>query len=61
LDTKEGKMGMINIENLIRSNQVNIINRIIHSDFEWWNYIGIYWVYIVNMVYTYGVNIVSDP
>ena len=44
LDTKEGKMGMINIENLIRSNQVNIINRIIHSDFEWWNYIGIYWL-----------------
>jgi hypothetical protein len=43
MDTKEGGMGMLNIENLIRSNHVNIINKIIHSDFECWNYIGIYW------------------
>jgi hypothetical protein len=34
LDTKEGGMGMINIENLIRSKQIKIIYRIIHSDLE---------------------------
>jgi hypothetical protein len=44
LDTKEGGMGMINIENLIRSKQVKIIYKIIHSDLECWNSIDKYWM-----------------
>jgi hypothetical protein len=44
LDTKEGGMGMMNIENLIRSKKIKIIYKIIHSDLECWNYIGIYWL-----------------
>jgi hypothetical protein len=39
LDTKDDGMGMINIENLIRSKQIKIIYKIIHSDLECWNYI----------------------
>ena len=44
LDTKEGGMGMINIENLIRSKQIKVIYKIIHSDLECWNSIGKYWL-----------------
>jgi hypothetical protein len=44
LDKKEGGMGMINIEYLIRSKQIKIIYKIIHSDLEYWNPIGKYWL-----------------
>jgi hypothetical protein len=37
-------MGMINIEDLIRSKQITIIDKIIHSDLECWNSIGKYWL-----------------
>jgi hypothetical protein len=41
---KEGGMGIINIEYLIRSKQIKNIYRIIHSDLECWNYISNYWL-----------------
>jgi hypothetical protein len=44
LKEKEGGMGMINIEYLIRSKQIKIIYKIIHSDLECWNYISNYWL-----------------
>jgi hypothetical protein len=44
LDKKECGMGMINIEDLIRSKAITIIYKIIHSDLECWNYIGKYWL-----------------
>jgi hypothetical protein len=44
LDKKEGGKGMPIIENYIRSKQIKIICKIIHSDLECWNSIGKYWL-----------------
>ena len=44
LDKQECGMGMINIEDLIRSKEITIIYKIIHNDLECWNSIGKYWL-----------------
>jgi hypothetical protein len=44
LDKKERGMDMINIEDFIRSKEITIIYKIIHSDLEFWNSIGKYWL-----------------
>ena len=44
LEKEEGGLGMVNLEMIINTKQINTIYKIIHSSEETWNSIGKYWL-----------------
>ena len=44
LNINEGGMGMINIDNFVKSKQINFIYKIINSEMDSWNAIGNHWL-----------------
>ena len=44
LEKEEGGLGMVNLEMIINTKQINTIYQIIHSSEETWNAIGKYWL-----------------
>ena len=44
LNINEGGMGMINIDNFVKSKQIKFIYKIINSEMDSWNVIGKHWL-----------------
>ena len=44
LNINEGGMGMINIDNFVKSKQIQFIYKIINSEMDSWNAIGKHWL-----------------
>jgi hypothetical protein len=51
LNINEGGMGMINIDNFVKSKQIKFIYKIINSEMDSWNALGKHWLqkYEINL------------
>jgi hypothetical protein len=50
LNINEGGMGMINIDNFVKSKQIKFIYKIINSEMDSWNAIGKHWLQKYDMI-----------